>query len=103
MIFSDIIKPFSDRADWEAFSKQHRFVTEPLYIRWIVSHAQQFGVTSDFLGRVPPDQVKIDGLNYREQLIANGLNSRQRAVLELVAAHPGLAGVHSATTYAAAD
>lgn len=42
------------------------------------------GVNSNFFGHIPFSAIQIKGANPREHLIINGLNSRQRAILELL-------------------
>lgn len=47
-------------------------------------HCEVHGIASDFQGRVLGDRVAILGDEMREHLLVDGLNSRQRAVAELL-------------------
>ena len=56
----------------------------PATFHAIADHARRHGIDSAFLGHVPPDEVNCSSTNYREDLLARGLNARQRAVLDLL-------------------
>jgi len=48
----------------------------------VVQLSRALGILEPFTGEhIPPEAIQIDGLNYRESLLANGLISRNRAVL----------------------
>ena len=97
----DLIEAFTGLDAWNAFLAENAFLTDQTFIEEIVEHAAQYGVASDFLGRLGPEQVEIRDANYRESLLAGGLNSRQRAVMELVAAEPWFDAPTTARIYAA--
>lgn len=67
----------------------------------IVNYGLSHGIESAFFGRIEPSEIQILGDNYRESYLAKGLNSRQRAILELLAEHPGILGNPWAKIYAA--
>lgn len=85
---SEIDAPFATREEWVAFMLQRPRLSSPSYIDEIVSQATSRGILSGVLGSIPPEQVSVQGPNYRESLFARGLNSRNRAVLELMGKEP---------------
>jgi SAM-dependent methyltransferase len=66
----------------------------------IVSDILLNGIESDFFGKILPNEVVLTGKNFREHLIARGLNSRQRAVLELLAMEDKVAKNRNSKVYA---
>ena len=96
----EIITPFTDMSEWHRFSNASPHLFDKEFIAEIVEDAQQNGIRSAFLGHIPADEVNVAGAEYREQLLARGLNSRCRAVLELIAAEPWHTSPN-ATIYAA--
>jgi SAM-dependent methyltransferase len=54
-------------------------------LRAAVEHVLQTGIESAYFGPIAPSFIRVDGNDYREQLIAYGLNARQRALLECMA------------------
>jgi len=97
----DLREAFADIGAWQAFLANHLFLHDTVYVRAIVDHAVAHGVTSSFLGRLRPEEVRVADTNYRESLLAAGLNPRQRAVLEMVAGEPWFSHPISARIYAA--
>jgi len=53
-----------------------------------IDHIRCHGIQSSFFGDIPPRDIAVTGDNYREQLLAHGLNARQRALLECMASDP---------------
>lgn len=100
-LLEDITQAFEKIEDWHAFSLERPFISSRPYIEEIANHAKVSGVYSAFWGYVPPSSVEIISPDYREHLIVKGLNSRQRAVLELIAAEPRLGDIGSTKIYAA--
>ncbi|MBV9018632.1 MAG: class I SAM-dependent methyltransferase, partial [Alphaproteobacteria bacterium] len=96
----EIITPFTEMSEWDRFSDARPHLFDKDFIAGIVDNAKQNGVRSAFLGHIPAEEVNVAGTEYREHLLARGLNSRCRAVLELIAAEPWHAHA-SATIYAA--
>jgi len=66
----------------------------------IVADAVSNGISSRFLGPVPPSEVAMLGDDAREGLVARGLNARQRAVLELLASDARSHDISSCRIYA---
>src|SRR2546423_9035103 len=66
----------------------------------IASRARVNGVDSGFLGRIPAHEVTVLDGNYREHLLAAGLNPRQRAVMELFAEDPRAGDIYGTRIYA---
>ncbi len=98
---TDVVVSFASFEEWEAFAAANPFLRDRSYIRNIVEHAVAHGVASAFFGRAGPEQVQLTGDNYRETLLAAGLNPRQRAILELIAAEPWFDPPTAARIYAA--
>jgi 2-polyprenyl-3-methyl-5-hydroxy-6-metoxy-1,4-benzoquinol methylase len=84
----EVTTSFTDISEWHRFCDARPHLFDKDFITRIVEHATQNGVRSAFLGRIPAEEVKVTGGEYREHLMAGGLNSRCRAVLELIAAEP---------------
>jgi SAM-dependent methyltransferase len=76
---------FESLRSWLDWLQQHLFVADRDYIAGLVARACAEGVDCRFLGRhVPPPEVRLVDDNYRESLLAAGLNPRQRAVLDIL-------------------
>lgn len=73
--------------DWQAFISVHPEALNSQLALFIAEHALRSGIHSEFLGHVPPERVVLreNRTTYREHLLADGLNSRQRALLDLFA------------------
>jgi SAM-dependent methyltransferase len=84
----EITASFTDISEWHRFSEARPHLSDPGYISSIVEGARTNGLSSAFLGAISAEDVKVTGDDYREHLQARGLNSRCRAVLELIAAEP---------------
>jgi SAM-dependent methyltransferase len=87
----EITAPFTDVAEWNRFSERNPHLSDPRYIEAIAENAKQNGAWSAFFGRISAGEIDVQGEDYREQLLARGLNSRCRAILELMAAEPWFA------------
>lgn len=96
----DIRRAFGSLAEWQAFAAAMPAVLDPARIAMIVGHARERGVASAYLGPVPPARVEVLGTNYREGLMAGGLNPRQRAVLDLIAEDPRAGDPHQLRMFA---
>jgi SAM-dependent methyltransferase len=72
----------------------------PAHARQIAEHALAQGITGAWIGRVPPSGVRCTDSNYRESLLADGLNPRQRAVLDLLTTLPAATDADAVTIYA---
>lgn len=73
--------------DWQTFIRAHPGALNSQLALFIAEHALRSGIHSEFLGHVPPERVVLreNRPDYREHLLADGLNSRQRALLDLFA------------------
>jgi SAM-dependent methyltransferase len=74
---------FSSRDSWLDFRSRNAWISSTSHMRDMANYAKEHGVTSDFLGYIPPDSISILNENYREAFIAAGFNSRQRTILDL--------------------
>jgi SAM-dependent methyltransferase len=86
---TEIIADLRSADEWWSLAESNPALFDKAYIRSIVDRGLRDGVDSLFFGHIPSDQVEVGGENYREYFAANGLNSRQRAVLEIFAQHAG--------------
>ena len=91
---------FERLEDFLGFLRENPWLSDPQVATAIAEHAVQSGIVSRFLGRVPPSDVELLSSQYRESLVACGLNSRMRAVLDAVASLPGAQDPSSFRIYA---
>lgn len=98
---SDLVEVFANYDAWNTFESKNGFIFNPEYIKTIVEHATTKGVRSALLGYVGPERVEVVDENYRESLLAAGLNPRHRAIIELVASEPWFHHPTNARIYAA--
>jgi hypothetical protein len=87
----EITAPFTDVTEWNRFSERNPHLSDARYIKAIAENAKQNGAWSALFGRISAGEIDVQGEDYREQLLARGLNSRCRAILELMAAEPWFA------------
>jgi SAM-dependent methyltransferase len=97
----DIFASFSDLESWSEFRHRNQRLFDRTFVQTIVDHALAHGVVSSFLGRLGPEQIEVVGPNFRETLLAAGLNPRQRAILELLTQEAFYAASSDARIYAA--
>jgi SAM-dependent methyltransferase len=90
-----------DGAAWLRFLRENQHYKDPMLAQQIVERTLTQGIWSAFLGHRGPEDAKLTGQNFRENLLVCGLNSRQRAVLELLAAEPWFRNPPTARIYAA--
>lgn len=69
---------------WQSWLKYNSWVYSPQYISDLVQQVQDYGLIDPIHGWTHPDQISIQGTNYRETISANSLNSRMRAQLCLL-------------------
>jgi SAM-dependent methyltransferase len=100
-IMAEITEAFDNPTSWNEFVSERSFLRDREYIREIVDNAVNFGVASSLLGQLGPTQVHVTGENFRETLVASGLNPRYRAIMELIANEPWFGDPMTATIYAA--
>lgn len=91
---------FERLEDFLGFLEENAWLSDPQVAASIAEHAVQSGISSAFLGTVPADEVELLGPQYRESLLARGLNPRMRAVLDALAALPGAGDPASFRVYA---
>jgi SAM-dependent methyltransferase len=77
-------QPLSSSGALLQFQSEKPHFFEALVEHVIVQHCQRYGITSDFLGHVPPAEISFIGPECRDHFFARGLNSRQRAVCDAV-------------------
>jgi SAM-dependent methyltransferase len=73
---------FRSLPEWLSWSEKNATLVAAAEVKAIVECAQTNGVESAFLGFVEPARVSVLNNNYRESLLAGGLNPRLRAVLD---------------------
>ncbi len=74
--------------DFQAWYPKHVLAQQS--IDAALEKLQKHGIHSHFFGDITPDDISVLGTDHREQLIAKGLNARQRALLECLAQQQGL-------------
>jgi hypothetical protein len=85
---------------WREWLSEHAWARDPGYIESIVQLSRGLGVMSRFLGPVPPAEISVPDSNYRESLLARGLNPRLRAMLDLFLEQPGADDTWTTRIYA---
>ena len=98
---SYIVKAFRGIDDFRAWSAENSWIHECERAKEIVDHVRAHGITGAWLGHVSADRVHCDDLNYRESLLVDGLNPRQRAVLDLLTVLPAARNPRYTLIYAA--
>jgi SAM-dependent methyltransferase len=96
----ECIAACAQQADWDEWLKHTDADLTQASVQSCVRVIEQSGLHSDFFGQVAASDVVVAGPNYREQLMAKGLNSRQRAILELLAAEGKIGRRGSARIFA---
>ncbi|MFO1102117.1 MAG: class I SAM-dependent methyltransferase [Methylocystis sp.] len=71
---------FRSFGEWMAWRRDNAWAIDSQHIANIVADIRRGGLIDPLWGYIPPDKIDIGGANYREGLIAEGLNSRLRAV-----------------------
>lgn len=94
------VRTFRSLAALRDWSAGNPWIHQPTLAQQIVDHALAHGVTGAWEGFVPPARVRCAGPNYRETLLADGLNPRLRAVLDLLTTLPATANAETVTIYA---
>ena len=75
---------FTEEGDWQRWQCAHGGSLGAATLKTCIETIKRNGITSRFFGHISSDEIQILGSNYREKLLARGLNSRQRATLELL-------------------
>jgi len=94
------VRTFRNLAALRNWSAANPWIHLPARARQIAGQALAQGITGAWVGRVAPSEVRCTDLNYRESLLADGLNPRQRAVLDLLTTLSAAADAGNATVYA---
>jgi hypothetical protein len=98
--FDDIRGELRCLDDWRAFVEQNPGVLDRKHIELTVAHGVKTGVTSRFLGDIPPEEIVAHGTNYRESYLARGFNARQRAMLDEMHDIIGNRSIYDVSIYA---
>lgn len=96
----ELFAQFHSMDEWLAFQSSHAGQIGVQAVDAIVAHALSHGITSRFLGHIPAELVSMNGTDPREGLMASGLNSRQRAVLDLFTRHEFANDIYGCKIYA---
>jgi SAM-dependent methyltransferase len=78
----EVHQEFKTEMDFREWSS--RTIIEDLDIDIALRNIRKNGIKSNFFGPIHSNHISTKGDNLREQLFANRLNSRQRAVLEIL-------------------
>lgn len=90
MELSDTYEIFSSIHQWHEWGKNNFSSFTGPRPREIVEYGLANGIDTVFFGRVEQSQIIVTSENYRESYLANGLNPRQRAILELLVEQPSI-------------
>lgn len=86
---------------FEAFARwypKHHITGEQLSLA--VERIRQHGIQSTYFGAIAASDISVQGSDYREQLIAKGLNARQRALLECMVTDERFLAIQDPKIYA---
>lgn len=97
----ELLAEFGSYDEWRKWSSTNASVIESLRAIDIEQVIARNGIDSPVFGKIPPEHVAIRSRNYRESIVAMGLNSRQRAVIEILAQQQDIWGNPRAAIYAA--
>jgi SAM-dependent methyltransferase len=84
---------------WLRWSAAHADLLTPDQAVAIVQHVLQVGLETPLLGPCFPEQVRLQGDEPREGLLADGLNARLRAVLHVLSLDPRAEDIWNARIY----
>jgi SAM-dependent methyltransferase len=96
----ELVAHLGSLADWQAWLAQHAATLTREVAQRIVGHALREGLTTPMFGAVGADAVELRGEDPRECLVANGLNSRLRAVLQVLSWHERAHDIWNTRIYA---
>ncbi len=82
--FSEIATPIANLPAWLRWLDENPWARSSDYIDAAVANIKRAGMHDPILGYARPSEIAIDKTNLRESLVFRGLNSRLRAVLQLV-------------------
>ena len=84
-LFGYEVASFASQNDWKAWREANQSCFSKATIHGRVEKIKARGAYSAWLGLCPADQVICRSANYRESLVINGFNPRQRVVLDILA------------------
>jgi len=99
-MFEDTRAELRSLAELRAFFAAHPRLLDEKHIAQIVAYGPSCGLTSRFLGDIPPEKIEVRDTNYRETYLASGFNARQRALLDELHALIGDRSVYDISIYA---
>jgi SAM-dependent methyltransferase len=77
-------KSFRSFQDWREWVEQNKWVFDAQVIAQAVGEIAANGLIDPFYGYIDSAEVVVQGSNYRETIVARGLNSRLRAQMWLI-------------------
>jgi hypothetical protein len=83
--FFEVEQAFSTLPEWKDWLTRNPWCLTPDYREAAVKSIEQTGFDAPWQGRAAPSEIAIHRNNLRESLIFSGINSRCRAVVQLVA------------------
>jgi SAM-dependent methyltransferase len=69
---------------WRSWLQQNPWVFDKQVISLSVSDVTRSGIIDPIFGFTPPNRIDTENTNYREGLIAHGLSSRSRGVMQVL-------------------
>jgi SAM-dependent methyltransferase len=81
LAFREVELEFENLDQWLSWCRSIDWVFDPEYITTVVEAVRQHGFIDPGFGLLSGNEVEIRGTNYRETLVARGLNCRLRAVM----------------------
>lgn len=81
----ELIGEFRSFAEWEAWRAANKPALDELRQIDIEQVVTRDGIDSPVFGKVPGPLVSVRSKNYRESIVVRQLNSRQRALIEILA------------------
>jgi SAM-dependent methyltransferase len=79
---AEVFEKFVDELTFRNWYKKQLFDLDQQKLA--ANRVQIAGIISDYFGKISPDEISITGTNFRENFNAKSLNSRQRALLEIL-------------------
>lgn len=79
--FYELCLELENLDQWMEWHKVNPWAFDRKYITNVAQTIGRYGVVDPEFGLLPPYEIAINGENYRETLMARGLNSRLRAVM----------------------
>ncbi len=82
--FFEFEQAFSDLRSWREWLTQNPWCLRPEYREAVIASIRHHGFEAPWQGHAAPGEIDIDPANLRESLVFKGLNSRCRAVVQLI-------------------